>query len=206
MPGFRQNDEFTIFIRSILDGGGHYNEDLMSAARFYRDGELVAEGTGVYGVLPASPDPARYRLELDVDRSEPWWRHSTQTRTAWEFDSARPDSGDPERLGLLQVDHDVETDLNGRVAAGAPTPLEILVHRQAETDAVRGATVALSVSYDRGATWAVVSDLAGTDGSFSASLKHPRGAESVSLRIRATAPDGNVLEQTVIDAFGIAGR
>ncbi len=120
MPGFREGDQLTVMIRSILDSDDHYSERLMSAARFYENGELVAEGTGISGTLPADPSPARYRLELDVDQQAPWWQLSTRTRTAWEFDSARPPAGRREPLGLLQLDYDVATDLCGRIPDAPP--------------------------------------------------------------------------------------
>ncbi|HEY0700286.1 MAG TPA: S8 family serine peptidase, partial [Micromonospora sp.] len=153
MPGYREDDRLSIMIRSILDSDDHYSERLMSAARFYENGELVAEGTGISGTLPADPAPARYRLELDVEQQEPWWQLSTRTRTAWEFDSARPPAGRREPLGLLQLDYDVATDLKGRIADRGPTRIGVSVHHQGTGEPAPGSTLEAWVSYDEGSTW-----------------------------------------------------
>ena len=202
MPGYREDDQLTVMVRSILDSGDHYSERLMSAARFYENGELVAEGTGISGTLPADPSPARYRLELDVDQQATWWQLSTRTRTAWEFDSARPAEGRREPLGLLQLDYDVATDMTGRIPDRRPTKIGISMHRQGTAAPTSGSTLRAWVSYDEGTTWSPATT-SRTAGGYGISVKPSRAANSVSLRIHATDAEGNAIEQEVIRAVGV---
>jgi hypothetical protein len=199
MPGYREGDTLTILVRSILDSGQHYSEDLITAARFYRDGVLVAEGTGIAGQLPASASPARYRLELDVEREAPWWRLSTRTSTAWEFTSSRPAPEQSELLGLLQADYEVATDMRGRVESARPTEVGVEVHRQGSASPAMLDDLTVRVSYDEGATWHRLSVEPAGDG-YAVRVQPPRRASSVSLQLRAQDADGNEIEQEVIRA------
>ncbi|WP_158289797.1 S8 family serine peptidase [Micromonospora sp. S4605] len=206
IPGYRSGDQFTIQIRSLLDSGEHYSERAGdSESRLYRDGELVAERGGLEGTWPASAEHARYRLELDVRQSEPWWQHSTSSHTAWGFTSSRP-AGGQQLLDLLQIDYDVPTDLNGDVAAGEPTEVGLRVYPQARRDQPADVSLRVWASHDAGGTWREVDKVkAAGDGSFVATVAHPKGAETVSLRVVATGGDGASIDQTVIRAFGVAG-
>lgn len=205
IPGFRTGDQFTIQVRSMLDSGEHYSEaggDPRS--RLYRDGQLVAERTSLEGVWPASAQPAQYRLELDVQRSEPWWQHSTRTHTAWGFASSRPAGSEREYLDLLQIDYAVATDLNGDVKAGQPTEVGLRVYQQTQPGVLAQVAVAVWVSYDEGRTWQAVGKVKPVgDGSFTAAIKHPKGTGTVSLRVKATGEHGTSIDQTVIRAFGV---
>ena len=205
MPGFREGDQLTVMVRSILDSDEHYSERLMSAARFYENGELVAEGTGISGTLPADTQPARYRLELDVDQQAPWWQLSTRTRTAWEFDSARPAAGRREPLGLLQLDYDVDTDMYGRIPEHRLTKIGIGVHRQGSKAAASRSRLRVWVSYDEGSTWRSATTFHDADG-YRISVKPPRATDSVSLRVHASDAVGSVIEQEVIRAVGVESR
>ncbi|SEF10768.1 S8 family peptidase [Jiangella alba] len=205
MPGFRSDDEFTILIRSFLDGSDRNGDETSydtAAARLYRDGSLVASRDGVYGTWPASPSPASYRLELDVDRTAPWWQRSTSTRTAWTFASSRPDAGAREPLPLLQVDYDVDVDQWGAVSSRARTRVSLTVHQQADADPVTGGGLRLSASYDDGATWHPAR-VTRRGAVYSALLDPVRGADAVALRVEAWDGDGNRIEQTVLRAYGL---
>jgi PA domain len=207
LPGFRTGDEFTIQIRSMLDSGDHHSEGGGSPrSRLYRDGQLVAERDSLEGTWPASAQPAQYRLELDVQQSTPWWQHATSTHTAWGFSSSRPPAGEHAYLDLLQIDYDVATDLNGQVSANRATEVGLRVYPQTHPDELVPVSLQVWVSYDAGGTWQPAGKVKqATDGSFSASVKHPKGAESVSLRVKATGPHGSSIDQTVIRAFSCAG-
>jgi hypothetical protein len=52
------------------------------------------------------------------------------------------------------------------------------------------------VSYDGGKTWMPVT-VVGSE----LKLEHPAGANTVSLRAKATDSDGNTVEQTIVDAY-----
>ncbi|MBB5787866.1 S8 family peptidase [Jiangella mangrovi] len=205
MPGFREADQFTVLVRSFLDGSDRNGDETAydtTAARLYRDGTLVAQRDAVYGTWPAASGDATYRLELDVDRDAPWWERSTSTRTAWTFTSSRPSGGERAMLPLLQVDYSVPFDAAGTVSSRARTRVELTVHRQAVAQPVDGGGLRLWTSYDDGVSWqpARVTRRGAT---YTAMLDPVRGADAVSLRVEAWDGDGNRLEQTVVRAYGL---
>ncbi|WP_116946799.1 S8 family serine peptidase [Jiangella endophytica] len=205
MPGFRSDDEFTILMRSFLDGSDRNGDETAydtTAARLYRDGALVAQRDGVYGTWPAVAGAATYRLELDVDRDAPWWERSTSTRTAWTFTSSRPSAGERAMLPLLQVDYAVPADASGTVSDRARTRIELTVHRQAAAEPVDGGGLRLWASYDDGVSWepARVTRRGST---YTALLDPRRGAGAVGLRVEAWDGGGNRIEQTVLRAYGL---
>lgn len=202
MPPFRVGDQFSIWIRSILAADDTYDERVPAATRLYRDGTLVGESDAAYGLWPAAANPARYRLEMDVAHSEPWWQHSTASHTAWEFDSGRPAQGQRAMLDLLQVDYDVETDLHSRLRHPGTTSIGLFVHRQGATAGVGGAIVTGWASVDDGQSWQPIDKIRSHGaGKYVAMVKPPKGSGSISLRVRVTAPDGQSIDQTVVRAF-----
>ena len=62
---------------------------------------------------------------------------------------------------------------------------------------------ALWVSYDDGASWQFVRTDRASGGRYRAELRHPRHADSVSLRVRATDSGGSRIKQTIIRAYGL---
>jgi subtilisin family serine protease len=209
MPGFRQGDQFTILMRSFLDGSGNY-ADARAAdhaeARLYMNDELVVQRRGVFGTWPAAAETADYRLELDVERSATWWSHSPASHTAWTFTSSEPPSGEREMLPLLQVDYDIPTDQRAAARSRHPARLELHVHRQGDLADSSAAGLELSVSHDDGATWRPMRVIPHRDGRFTAIVRHQPEAEHVSLRVRAWDADGNSIEQTVERAYLLSGR
>nr|WP_246075255.1 hypothetical protein [Nonomuraea terrae] len=206
LPGFREGDAFTIMVRNMLDGGDHFSEREGEArARLYRDGEQVAERDALEGTWPAAAEPARYRLELDVQHSEPWWEQAARTRTVWGFDSRRPAEGKRELLDLLQIDYDVPAGLDGAVPARKPTRLGLRIYPQTHPNALVNAAVKVWTSHDEGASWQQARKVKqAKDGSLDVTVTHPKGAKSVSLRVEAVARDGVSIDQTVIRAFGLS--
>ncbi|TDC52103.1 hypothetical protein E1212_09685 [Jiangella ureilytica] len=205
MPGFREADQFTVLVRSFLDGSDRNGDETgydTTAARLYRDGTLIAQRDGVYGTWPAVAGEATYRLELDVDRDAPWWQRSTSTRTAWTFTSSRPPAGERAMLPLLQVGYAVPADASGTVSDRARTRVELTVHRQASAEPVGGGGLRLWASYDDGVSWqpARVTRRGST---YTAMLDPQRGAAAVGLRVEAWDGDGNRIEQTVLRALGL---
>lgn len=92
-PQFREGNELELFIPEFSDSQhGHWGFRTASiddtAFRLFQDGELVADGARASGTFTLDPEPSRARVELDVGRDADWWRYSTHTSTAWEFDTA----------------------------------------------------------------------------------------------------------------------
>ncbi|WP_109474154.1 S8 family peptidase [Ornithinimicrobium cavernae] len=205
LPGYREGDQFMIQVRPLMDADEHFSErGGEQSSRLLADGELLAEKSGLEGAWPALAGDTAYRLELEADQHDPWWQHSTTTHTAWEFTSGRPGNGERELLDLLQVDYRVATDLQGLVPRGRPTTLGVAVYPQGRPAQAADVDLTLSVSYDDGQTWTDLDKVRPVgDGTFEARVRHPKGAEHVSLRVVATQDDGTSVEQTVLRAFGV---
>jgi uncharacterized protein YcfJ len=61
------------------------------------------------------------------------------------------------------------------------------------------------VSHDGGATWTDLGRRTGDKAAFT--VRTPRqGATSVAVRVRAEDRDGNVIDQTITDAWGVRSR
>jgi hypothetical protein len=161
-----------------------------------RDGkEIGASTTPGTGTFTVPPDPGVYVLHADATRDNAL---SSKVVADWTFTSGTVPGTTPAALPLLAVRYAPVVDAWNRVPGRLPTYVPITVDNNAGP---AGNLTALSVSYDRGATWHAVPF---TDkGAF---LVHPAGAASASLKASATDQAGDKVEQTVIDAFLFAGR
>lgn len=188
---------------------GYLTQFDSAAFRLYEDEELIAEAPrAAFGTFQVSPGPSRIRMELDVARESDWSLTSTQTRTAWEFDSAHTAEMTP--LDLLQVDYDIDLSLTNT----APHPREIrgpftIGLDVRHPDGVDGAQIEGArawVSYDDGGTWdrRPVRDVG--DGSFRAVMNRPAGPGYASIKVEAWDAAGNTVEQEVIRAYALRGR
>ncbi|MFE3518268.1 S8 family serine peptidase [Streptomyces sp. NPDC059166] len=158
--------------------------------------------SGAYNGLPAQEQA--YSLTLDADRTgDGRWDKSTRTHTRWDFRSTAPKPGTPRTdLPLLDVRHQVDTDLYGDVRAGGKVTLDLSCTAYGTGAAATSAT--LQVSYDEGATWQPAALTRRGDGRWTATLRTPRThGGSVSLRTAAQGPDGLAVSQDVIRAFGL---
>ncbi|MFE2941423.1 S8 family serine peptidase [Streptomyces sp. NPDC059255] len=197
----RTGDRLTFRIPELSDATpGHYGsvENVQDTAKgkLYADGQLVGDttlgGSGSFDV-PAAKVP--YRLVLDARRTADWAEYSTSTHTEWSFASAHTDQ--LTALPLLSVDYDLDgLDLLNRAEAGHKSELGLSVRNQAA--GVTAGDLKAWVSYDDGTSWKEVKVKHGK-----AELKHPKGAEFVSLRVQAADRDGNRIDQTVLRAFGL---
>lgn len=217
-PVYRIGDTLRLQLAEWVDDQpGHWGERAVdydtTAFRLYRDGELIGQAERPQGTFAMSPEPATYRMELDVARDAEWWTTSVATHTAWTMRSAPPDGDGQELLPLLLVDYDVEADLlntapHPRDRRG-PSTVELDVQHQPGADgpAVEGAR--LWISYDDGATWRERPGRHLDDGRFRFILDS-RGpgdtAGYASLRVEAWDVNGNRIEQEVTRAWRIAAR
>ncbi|MDH6466133.1 subtilisin family serine protease [Micromonospora sp. A200] len=202
----RTGDNLDLRVAEFVDADGHYSpagfseEQDTVERRLSRDGQQIADLSGGWAPVPTTPGSARYRLDVTTRRSSDEWRWATRTETAWEFTSARPAGDSAQPLPLLQVDYRVPADLRGTVAGGRPHQLELTLRQPAGVPAPKGTSLRVEVSFDSGATWRSV-PVRGTDTRYTASV--PAGKGAVSLRVHAADSAGNVVDQTVIDAYGL---
>ncbi|WP_422733640.1 S8 family serine peptidase [Micromonospora sp. WMMD558] len=202
----RTGDTLDLRVAEFVDADGHYSpagfgeEQDTVERRLSRDGRPIADLSGGWTPVATTAGPARYRLDLTTRRSSEEWRWATRTETAWEFTSARP-TGDAARpLPLLQVDYQVPADLRGEVSGRHGHKLGVTLRQPAGVPAPKGTSLRVEVSFDSGATWRSV-PVRGSGTRYTAQL--PAGKGAVSLRVHAADRAGNVVDQTVIDAYGL---
>ncbi|MPZ25437.1 MAG: S8 family serine peptidase [Micromonosporaceae bacterium] len=211
-PTYREADTLQLALAEWVDAHrGHrglFNSSLYTSAfRMYENGQLTTETARPRGAFPMSPDPAEYRLELDLTRTAEWWLTSTSTRTAWTLQSARPADGEAEIVPLLLVDYDVELDLLNTAPRpqdrrGLPT-MDLQVRHQpgAAGPAIAGAR--LWISYDDGASWLARPVREVGDGEYQAVLTYrpPAGSGFASVRVEAWDAGGNRIDQVINRAW-----
>ncbi|MET7868017.1 S8 family serine peptidase [Micromonospora taraxaci] len=202
----RTGDSLDLRVPEFVDAGGHYTvagnseESDTAEARVSRDGKQIADLSGGWAPVPATPGRARYRLDLTTKRSSAEWRYGTRTDTAWEFTSARPVGGAATPLSLLQVDYQVPADLLGTVRGNRPHQVALTVRQPTGVPAPTGTSVRVQVSFDGGVTWRD----AHTKGSGTRyTVTVPAGRGTVSLRVHAADRAGNTVDQTVLQAYGL---
>ncbi|MFK0281085.1 S8 family serine peptidase [Streptomyces sp. NPDC090499] len=197
----RDGDELTLSVPELTDSTpGHYGAvdgvDNTAKGRLYADGQLVGDSAlGGRGTFAVAAGPAAYRFELDVQRRAEWARYSTSTHTEWTFSSAHTDT--ETALPLLTVGITPKgLDLLNR--ADRRHAVEIGLPVADQLGSVRARSLKAWVSYDDGTSWKEVKVRNGT-----ARFRPAKGAEAVSLRVRAADRDGNGIDQTVLRAFGL---
>ncbi|MFD4506309.1 S8 family serine peptidase [Streptomyces sp. NPDC058457] len=197
----RDGDRLTFRVPELTDSTpGHYGAidgiDNTAKGKLYADGQLVGDSTlGGYGTFDVAADKTAYRFELDVQRRAEWARYSTSTHTEWTFSSAHTDTRTA--LPLLTVGISPKgLDLLNRADRGHTVKIALPVADQ--LGSVRASSLQAWVSYDDGTSWKEVKVRNGT-----ARFRPAKGAGTVSLRVRAADLDGNVIDQTVLRAFGL---
>jgi hypothetical protein len=132
---------------------------------------------------------------LDTQRKAGWTPYSTSTHTEWSFASAHTD--EETALPLLSVDYDLDgLDLLNR--AESKRKLELGLSIRDQEGSVKAKALKAWVSYDDGTSWKETKVRHGE-----AEIKHPKGAEFVSLRVQASDGAGNQVDQTVLRAYGL---
>lgn len=197
----RTGDKLTLRVAEVSDATpGHYGyvdgtQDT-AKGKLYADGQLVGDTVlGGYGTFDVAPGKAAYRFELDVQRRATWAAYSTSTHSEWSFASAHTDAGTA--LPLLTVGIAPKgLDLLNRADRKRESVVDLSVANQ--LGSVRPNSLKAWVSYDEGTSWKEVKVKQGE-----ARFRPAKGAESVSLRVRAADRDGNRIDQTVLRAFGL---
>ncbi|MHB9856768.1 S8 family serine peptidase [Streptomyces sp. YIM S03343] len=197
----RTGDRLTLKIAELSDATpGHYAsvDGVQDTAKgtLYADGQLVGDTTrGGLGTFDVPAAKTSYRLVLDAQRTADWAVYSTRSHTEWSFISAHTDQR--AALPLLSVDYDLPgLDLLNRTDGDRTSSLGLSLRNQAGKVTAIG--LKAWVSYDGGTSWKEAKVRHGK-----AELRHPEGARFVSLRVKAADPDGNTIDQTVIQAFGL---
>ncbi|MFC4608415.1 S8 family serine peptidase [Streptomyces maoxianensis] len=181
-------------------GEAHGNFDVKNWMSLYQGDRQLNWGNSEFLPVPGlAAERLPYRLVVDNDRGA--WAHpySTHTLTEWKFTSAATGSESAESLPLVQLDYGVDTDKAGR--ADRRAKLTVTASHLPGTKAAIG-KVSVEISYDDGATWQR-SELDRHGDGWRTSLKAPKTAGFVSLRVTARDSADNSVSQTITRAFGL---
>lgn len=211
---YREADLLTLRVPVFGDGSpGHYGfpeggfgpvTDEVTA-KLYRGETLIADLPEPWAQIPAGAASGTYRLDVDVARTSPEWAFSTRTQTSWTFGSSRTPPGTQALLPLLQVDYALDTDLSNRVPARRWQLIDLTVRHQDGLKGPRAKSAKVWASYDDGMTWRSAAHVSSRgDGKYRATLAPPKSSNGyVTLRVQATDTAGNVVDQTVVRAYGL---
>lgn len=164
--------------------------------------------------LPA--EQARYTLENDADGVATVWEYTSQ-RPAEDGESelqpcmgtvlGDPDAGPCQPEPLIFLRYDLGVDLANTAPANRPHQITIAGYYQEGLESPPELTeLRLEASFDGAQTWQPVATSSQGDGTFTATIRSPRLADTagtVGLRVAAADTAGNTVEQTITEAFGL---
>ncbi len=196
----RLGDTFQAYLPLFSDGAGNLGESAYTKAR----SSLYEGGTKIFATttplesdrytLPA--EAGTYRLSTDVSRSSAIFPTSTRVAAEWTFRSAHVTGTTAQQLPLSAVRFTPKLSTAGTAKAGATFAVPFTVQGAAKAGHLR--KLAFQVSYDDGKTWQKAP--VGGHGE-QLDLRHPSKAGTVSLRVTLTDANGNLLKQTVWQAY-----
>ena len=194
---------------------GAYGVTETDTTTLTRNGVTIASGTDPVGAIPVPAGSGHYSLRYDVAMSASWWTLSTATSTTWDFSTPGAFAGAPPPgwacfsgmatgcsvVGLMFPDYELPLTLLNTMSAG-PVSFHLGIdHVLGAAIALKAATV--SVSFNAGASWHAASVSTGSGG-FTVGYTVPSTANTVSFHIHVTDADGSVLDQTIINAYGVS--
>ena len=197
----RDGDSLTVVAPMFADPGpGRFgaSEVEKETTSLYRDGSLLRTSESPVQQTFALPAEAgTYRLTKHVQRSEEFFRWSTDITSSWTFQSARTPDGEDARLPLMSVRFTPHVNERNQAQAGR-FDIPVRVEHQHGSTRARVVSLAIEASYD-GKTWASV-PVRKTRTGWTATLNQP-SAGFVSLRAKARDLSGNTVDQTILRAY-----
>jgi subtilisin family serine protease len=168
----------------------------------FRNGVLVEERKDTFDPFEVPPEAATYRYELELARPADLFELSPQVTAAYTFRSQHSPGDAPRSLPLLTMRFRPELDQHNRTSARVMV-LPIAFERPPGAGTPLVVRASLEVSFDGGARWSRVPVIVLGDRAL-AVIVHRAGATAVSLRGSATDVAGNQIEQTILQAYGLA--
>jgi subtilisin family serine protease len=184
------------------DGAGRPGGSLAESVSLalYRNGTKIGEIDQLGEIFDVPAETADYRIEATATRGAPF-TVSTRVEAVWSFRSGYV-GDDPVRLPLATVRFSPPLDQENAAPAGRLFAIPVAVLGQPGSAAPRIRSLAVEVSYDDGRTWRRATVVA-VGGTGVVLLRHPKGADFVSLRATATDRAGTSVRQTVIRAYAL---
>ncbi len=185
------------------DGGGHYGESTTDSVirELYRDGELVEPDEYDESFYAVPNEPASYRFHVRAERGE-LTPLSRVIDAEWTFQDGGVGEGEQVGLPLFTVHFDTDFGVSDAPKAGKKVRLPFSVQRNGSQEEPKLETLRFEVSFDGGQRWRPVSYDRSRDG-HELTVRAPKGAKDVSLRVVAKDVDGNGLKQTIIGAYPV---
>ncbi|HEY1094714.1 MAG TPA: hypothetical protein VGE61_08425 [Glycomyces sp.] len=147
----------------------------------------------------------RYTLAVEGTRDAATGLFATESAVEWTFDADPADVGDEGYLpfSLPTVAFEAEGVEGGWAHAWCSQDIALSLEPGAFGDSrARLTAVELEVSYDDGKTWAAV-ELDNVGDTVEGTLRHPRGAAFVSIRVNAADDRGHEIAYTTIRSYGL---
>ncbi len=144
--------------------------------------------------------------------------------TSWEYDSDRPTepgtsmtkacmsdlypnlgTGDCRPEPLIFMKYEFGVGLDATVPANVPHLVTAEAYYEDRLDTPPQVTqLGVEASYDGGETWRNVRTSSTGENTFTFTIRAPRQAAAVSLRVSATDTDGNTVVQTIPEAYRLS--
>ena len=197
----RTGDKLVVNTPAYGDGAGRAGTSVTDTASVtvHKDGVEVGTVAEIAGQFTVPPEPGRYRVVQEGNRSAPFTL-STKVNTTWTFRSGHVGGTVPVALPVSVIRFSPTLDAQNKAPSGRLFGVPVRVQRQPGSAAARTRSFHLAVSYDDGQTWTQAFVLGHGD-NWVALLHHPAGGGFVSLRAKATDVADNTVEQTIIRAY-----
>ncbi|MFS8098471.1 S8 family serine peptidase [Lentzea alba] len=165
------------------------------------DGRVLVDSSGVFANFSRLPEePTRYVLDVEASRSPKWTPFAPKVSSRFEFTSGKTDGQVYLPVPTVRISGAFD-DLNRAPCGVFPVDVGV-VPQTGSVGAAEVKSVTVQVSTDDGVTWRSV-PVVGSKARWKALVRHPGGAEFVSLNVKAVDAAGNSVEQTTIRAYGI---
>jgi hypothetical protein len=145
-----------------------------------------------------------YRLVYDEDAvgTPNTFPISTHSTTAWTFRSSGPPGATSTPLALLSLNYALPLNLANQLTGDAAT-FAVLESHGVPSQLITQLTVWTSANNGRTWTPAIGQPLGG--GRFTVRLPAQSAGQSIALRVKAIGSHGSEIDQTIMDAYRVAG-
>jgi subtilisin family serine protease len=216
LPMSRTSGNLHVALASMVDA--HNRSNCLSFAPWFggdrtltlfRNGRQIAsKSLGTFDDAAADftiPSAAStYRLVYDEDAAGPSdaFPISTQSTTAWTFRSSGPPGTTSAPLALLSVNYSLPLNSANRLTGDTAT-FAVLQSHGVPTQQITQLTV--WTSENNGRTWTRAAGGPIGGGRFTVRLPAATAGQSVSLRVDAVGSGGSEIDQTIMNAYRVAG-